>query len=109
MCADSSIFQYSIYKRSDSKNWQVQFRDASGHLVQRGTGTSNKLKACQVAADWRANGLPAPEPSILRPLADVFSAESTIEAALFFPPGSGRGFIPRSDPRDPRRLSACLA
>jgi hypothetical protein len=80
MGVDSSIFQFSIYKRSDSKNWQVQFRDASNHLIPRGTGTPNKLKAYQLAADWQANGLPTTEPTIVRQLADVFNAEAIIEA-----------------------------
>jgi hypothetical protein len=81
MGVNSSVFQFSIYKRSDSKNWQVQFRDTSGHLIQRGTGTPNKLKAYQIAADWQANGLPTREPSILRPLVDAFTVENALEAA----------------------------
>jgi integrase len=57
----------SLYRRTTKGNWQAQFTDHTGKVVQRSTGTSVKKLAAEILANWetdavkRAKGLIDPD------------------------------------------------
>jgi hypothetical protein len=82
---DASSIKFSLYHRKGSKNWQAQFRDATGHSIQKGTGSSSKLEALWKAADWQANSIPQGKTGVIRPLVDVFAVESVMDSIYHAP------------------------
>ena len=82
----SAEFNFSLYKRKESGNWQTQFRNKSrATVIRKSTGTSNKAEALKIVYKWLEEGFPQEKTKCHKPIMDIFTIASLIQEIKIAP------------------------